>query len=204
MAEVAANPPAFGKAEPHLYPWWLILIEGIAAVLIGVAFFTRPGITAHTVTMFVALYWLISGVIALASLFWDRSQWGWKLVWGIVSVIAGWWIIGNVLMGAATLLWVYALILGTQGLIIGVVELVQAFQGAGWGRGVLGAISVLFGGWIMYLVIGKPFEVVVIFAYAFAIMAIIGGIAAIFFSFKVRGMESKAVGSGSGSMGATA
>ena len=202
MAGVAANSPAFGKAEPHMYPWWLLLIEGIAAILVGIFFFMTPGITAATVALFVALYWLITGLVTLISLFWDRTQWGLKLLWGIVSVIAGWWIIGNLLLGTATLLWVYALILGIQGLIIGIVELVQAFQGAGWGRGALGAISVLFGGWILYLAIGKPLEVVVIFAYVFAILAIIGGMAAIFFAFQVRGMEKSTVGSGS--MGATA
>jgi uncharacterized membrane protein HdeD (DUF308 family) len=202
MAEVAANPPAFGKAEPHLYPWWLLLIEGIAAILIGIFFFMTPGITAATVAFFVALYWMITGIVTLVSLFWDRTQWGWKLVWGIISVIAGWWIIGNLLLGTATLIWVYALILGIQGLIIGIVELVQAFQGAGWGRGALGAISVLFGGWIMYMAIGRPVQIVVIFAYAFAILAIVGGIAAIFFAFQVRGMEKSATPRGT--MGATA
>jgi uncharacterized membrane protein HdeD (DUF308 family) len=202
MADVAANPPAFGKAEPHFYPWWLLLIEGIAAIIVGIFFFTSPAITATTVVFFVALYWVITGVVTLVSLFWDRSQWGLKLLWGIISVIAGWWIIGNLLLGTATLIWVYALILGIQGLVIGAVEIYQAFQGAGWGRGILGAISLLFGGWIVYLAIGRPAAVVVLFAYVFAIMAIVGGIAAIFFAFQVRGMEKSSVGSGS--MGATA
>ena len=200
-ADTAANPPAFGAGAPHLYPWWLILIEGIAAVLLGVMFFITPGITAATVAFFVAIYWMVTGVITLASLFWDRSQWGWKLLWGSVSVVAGWYIIGNLVLGTVVLLWAWVFILGFQGLLIGVVEIVQGFQGAGWGRGTLGVFSALIGGWIIWLALQQPAEAVFLMAWVFGALAIVGGLAAIFFSFKVKGMETTA---GSGSIGVPA
>lgn len=189
MADTTANPPAFGAAEAGAFPWWVMLIEGIAALILGVFFFMTPAVTTLTVAWFIALYWVITGVISVISLFWDRTQWGWKLFWGIISIVAGWYLLGNLILGTAILLWVYVLILGFQGLIIGIVQIVQAFQGAGWGRGILGAISLLLGGWIVYLAFQKP-GVIGVLPWVFGFFAVVGGIAAIVFSFQLRKLNA--------------
>jgi uncharacterized membrane protein HdeD (DUF308 family) len=191
MADTTANPPAFGAGDAAAFPWWVMLLEGIALLILGIMFFTSPALTTAVAIWFVALYWVITGVVALVSLFWDRTQWGWKLVWGVISVMAGWYVLTNIIAGAVLLLWVYMLILGIQGLIMGVVELVQGFQGAGWGRGVLGAINLLFGGVLVYWAFNNP-AVIGIFPFVFGIFAVIGGIAAIVFSFQLRKMNATA------------
>jgi uncharacterized membrane protein HdeD (DUF308 family) len=189
MADSTANPPAFGAGDAGAFPWWVMLIEGIAALLLGIMFFTNPAATTGVVIWFLALYWVLTGVIAVVSLFWDRTQWGWKLFWGIVSIMAGWYVLTNLLAGALLILWVSLLILGIQGLVIGIVEIVQAFQGAGWGRGVLGAINLLFGVLLTYWAFNKP-AVISVFPYVFGAFAIVGGIAAIVFSFQLRKMNA--------------
>jgi uncharacterized membrane protein HdeD (DUF308 family) len=186
MAETTANPPAFGAGDAAAFPWWVMLLEGIVALVLGILLFMYPGVTAVVAIWFVALYWVITGIITLASIFWDRTQWGWKLFWGVISIAAGWFIMTNPIIGAGTFLWTFALILGIQGLILGVVQVVAAFQGAGWGRGVLGAISMLFGVLIlMYL-----WQAALVLPWIFGIFAVAGGLAAIFFSFQLRKMNA--------------
>ncbi|MBV9454528.1 MAG: hypothetical protein JOZ19_10470 [Rubrobacter sp.] len=34
-------------------------------------------------------FWLIDGVLRIVSIFVDSSSWGWKLVGGIIGVLAG-------------------------------------------------------------------------------------------------------------------
>lgn len=191
-APAGANPAPFGDTKPHFYPWWLILIEGIAAILIGIALFVVPVQAALGIGFFIGLYWVLTGIIALVSLFWDRSHWGWKLFWGIISVMAGWYVLGNLIAGTVFLAWIWVLILGLQGLIVGVIELVQAFKGAGWGRGILGALSVIIGGWLVWATMAQPARVVFAVPWVIGIFAVIGGIAAIVFSFQARKMEAAA------------
>jgi uncharacterized membrane protein HdeD (DUF308 family) len=186
MAETTANPPAFGAGDAAAFPWWVMLLEGIAALLLGILLFVYPGVTTVTAVWFIALYWVITGVIALVSLYWDRTQWGWKVFWGIVSIAAGWFILTNPIIGAGTLLWAFALILGIQGILLGVVQVVAAFQGAGWGRGVLGVISFLFGALILMYV----WQAALVIPWVFGIFAVIGGFAAIFYSFQLRKMTA--------------
>jgi uncharacterized membrane protein HdeD (DUF308 family) len=183
MADTAvATPSAFGTATARDFPWWMMLIEGIAALILGIFFFTNPVATTVTVVWFVALYWVITGVIQVVSLFWDRTQWGWKLAWGIISILAGWFVLTDILVGTAALLFIYVIIIAVQGIILGIVQIAQATKGAGWGRGVLGGLSIFFG----ILLLAWNWKVVVVLPWVFGIFAVIGGIAAIFASFQLR------------------
>ena len=69
--------------------WWLVLLEGIVAVIVGIFLITNPASTLIFLVTFLGIYWLVTGVINLITLFWNRSQWGWKLFTGIVGIIAG-------------------------------------------------------------------------------------------------------------------
>jgi uncharacterized membrane protein HdeD (DUF308 family) len=69
-----------------------------------------------------------------------------------------------------------------MGLIIGVVSLIQAFQGGGWGIGILGALSIVFGLILLFnAVIGA-----LALPWVLGIFGIVGGIAAIFMAFRIR------------------
>ena len=179
---IATTPSAFGKASAADFPWWLMLIEGIAAVIVGIFLFTNPAATTVTIVWFIALYWVFTGIISVVSLFWDRTQWGWRLAWGVISILAGWFILTNLFVGTFALLWIYVIIIAVQGIILGIIELVQAFQGAGWGRGVLGGLSIVFG----LLLLAWNYKVVFVLPWVFGVFAVVGGLAAIFASFALR------------------
>ena len=50
-------------------PWWLVLLQGIAAVIIGVFLLTAPGITLLFLVQVLGFFWLIGGILGIMSIF---------------------------------------------------------------------------------------------------------------------------------------
>jgi uncharacterized membrane protein HdeD (DUF308 family) len=166
--------------------WWVPLVQGIAAIILGILFLTNPGATLAVTAAFVGFYWLITGVINIVLIFTDSSMWGWKLFIGGLGILAGLVVVTNMFdhpiattLGLAA---IFVWVLGLQGIIMGVIEIVQAFQGAGWGRGILGVLSILIGGWLMANAMLGALAV----PWVLGVMMIIFGIAAVFMAFKVK------------------
>ncbi len=84
--------------ETKAMPWWLILIEGISAIIIGILLFTSTVQTMAVLVVFLGFYWLIKGIFDLVSMFVDHSMWGWKLFIGIIGILAGIVILRNPIM----------------------------------------------------------------------------------------------------------
>ena len=169
-------------------PWWLVLLEGIAGLLIGILLLTQTGVTLFALIVFVGVYWFVTGILELVMLFVDQRQWGWKLFSGIIGIIAGllvirhpWW--ATVLI-PTTLVW----ILGVVGVVIGLVAIVRAFMGGGWASAVLGILSILLGAILLF----NTVVATVVLVYAVAIWAIVGGIFAIVAAFMLRGRQQQA------------
>jgi uncharacterized membrane protein HdeD (DUF308 family)/predicted flap endonuclease-1-like 5' DNA nuclease len=162
--------------------WWLLLLEGIAAIILGVLLLTQPAATIQAIVIFLGIYWLITGVLTLVSLIWDRSQWGLKLITGIVGIIAGLFIVRNPIISAFVVPASFALVLGVIGLLVGIGQLIQAFRGGGWGIGLLGVLSIILG----ILLITNPVIAGLSLALMLAILLIVGGIVAIFAAFSLR------------------
>jgi uncharacterized membrane protein HdeD (DUF308 family) len=134
----------------RIFPWWATLIQGIAAVIIGALLIFQPLTTTVTLVYFIGWWWLIAGIFELGTLFVDRTAWGWRVFTGLLSIIAGGYIIAAPFLGAAIVVGIATLLLGINGMIIGVVDLIKAFQGDGWGKGVLGAFSFIIGAIIAF------------------------------------------------------
>lgn len=163
-------------------PWWLLLLEGIAAIIIGVFLLISPGMTTLVLVQFLGFYWLFCGVLSLVSLFVDRSNWGWKLCAGILGIIAGLIVIRHPLWSAVlvptTLVW----LLGILGIVEGIAKFVQAFRGGGGGMAVLGILSILFGIFLLFAPVIAALALILVLG----IFAIVGGIGAIILAFRVR------------------
>ena len=176
---------ATASQEGSTVPWWLVLLEGIALVILGLLLLTDPAATTVVLIQFLGIYWLVKGIFVLVSMFIDHRQWGWKLFSGILGIIAGILILQHPLWSAilvpATLVW----LLGFFGIIMGVISLFQAFTGAGWGVGVLGVLSIIFG---LYLLANTLISTLSV-PWVVGIFALIGGVVAIWNSFKVRSVQ---------------
>jgi uncharacterized membrane protein HdeD (DUF308 family) len=130
-------------------PWWMTLIMGILAFVVGAILLWAPAKNkANTYQLLIAVlgfYWLISGFVDIISMFTDHKGWGWKLFMGIVSIIAGGYILMYPVAAGVALPRIFVLILGLWGLMEGIILLIMAFKGGGWGSGILGVIAIIFG-----------------------------------------------------------
>ena len=118
--------------DRRFYPrWWLLLLEGIAGILFGLAMFIWP-LTAASVTaillLYLAAFWLIlSGIAEIAAAIALRHEitHEWTLiVAGIVSIILGLLLIFNPRASLLTII----LLVGIYAIIFGIVMIVRAFQ----------------------------------------------------------------------------
>ena len=169
-------------------PWWLTLIMGIAAIIIGAILLWAPAKTKvetyQLLVAFIGIYWLISGVMDIISMFVDHTAWGWKLFMGIVSIIAGFYVLAYPIAAAVALPRIMVLVLGIWGLMYGAILLIMAFKGGGWGAGILGVLGIIFGFILIadYGSLGSGLSML----WAAAITAFIGGFVLVFQAFRNR------------------
>jgi len=187
------------EVENSGIPWWLVLIQGIAAIILGILLFTRPVATTIIVIQFLGIYWLITGILSIISLLWDRTAWGWKLFSGILGVLAGLFIIENPLWSTLLVPTTLAWVLGFTGILMGIIQLIQAFRGAGWGAGILGGLSILLG----ILLIAHPVIAGFSLPWILGGLLVFGGILTIFAAFSLRRVEKQPEAAGSKSINQT-
>jgi uncharacterized membrane protein HdeD (DUF308 family) len=179
-----------GPALPASFPtppWWLVLLQGLASVVIGLLLLTETGMTLFYLVVFLGVYWLVGGVFDLVSLFVDRRHAGWKVFSGVIGIIAGLVIVRHPLWSSVlvpvTLVWVLAFI----GILIGVTHVIRAFSGGGWGSAIVGLLSLLFG----LILLARPLESLVVLVLLVAVWAVIGGAVAVVVSFVMLSRERR-------------
>ena len=169
--------------EPVAVPWWLILLDGIAALIIGILLIAYPQATLTFIVVLLGIYWLIAGIFKIISIFVDSSQWGLKLLIGVLGIIAGIIVLQYPFMSKNVVAFAFVLILGIDGIIIGILALIQGFQGGGWGSSILGILSILFG---IIILANAWISSFIALPYILGIFGIIGGILAIIMAFKLK------------------
>ena len=169
-------------------PWWLTLIMGIAAFVVGAILLWAPAKnkvdTYQLLVAFLGIYWLIKGIVDIISLFVDHTAWGWQLFIGIVSIIAGGYVLMYPMAAGVALPRIFVLILGLWGLMEGIILLIMAFRGGGWGAGILGVMAIIFGLILMgeYAKLGSGLAMV----WAAAIWGLVGGVLMVIQAFRQR------------------
>jgi len=170
------------QKQAPVIPWWVVLIEGIAAIILGILLLINPGSTTVLIIQFLGIYWFIDGIMSIVRIFIDKTAWGWKLLSGIIGILAGIAIIQYPLWATILVPTVMVWLFGFFGIIIGVIGLIQAFQGAGWGAGILGVLSILFG----IVLLANPLVGAVTLPFIFGFLGIVGGIAALVMAFRMK------------------
>ncbi len=166
------------------FPWWVVLVEGIFALIFGLLLITAPGSTSLFLVTVLGFYWLIRGIFSIIEIFIPNTgtHWGWLLFMGILGIIAGMVVLRN--LGYATVLVGTFIIvfLAVDALIMGIMGLIRAFTGGGWGPGILGILTII----IAILLFTNVFGAVLALPIVIGAILIVGGIVAIFFSFRIR------------------
>lgn len=168
--------------------WWVLLVEGIALAIIGAILLWAPAKdkmdTYLLLVELLGIWWLVRGIMDLVMIFVDRTAWGWKLFMGIISIIAGGAILMYPVAAAVALPQIFVLVLGIWALIQGIVMLIMAFRGGGWGAGILGGIGIVLG--LILMSDYGSFGMGLAFLWTAAVFAVIGGIVLIVQAFRQR------------------
>ena len=170
------------------FPWWVGLMQGAFSLIIGFLLLSNPLASTAMIVQFVGMYWLISGVFSLVSIFIDESGRGWKLISGVIGVLAGLSIVNHPIWSTFMLPTVMVIFMGVDGLIIGVIGIIGAFKGGGLASGILGALSFFFG----LFLLGSPFIGALALPFVYGALAMVGGIAAIIAAFQQNKAEQAA------------
>jgi len=178
---------AVAQTQPQR-PWWLTLIVGISAIVVGgLLLFGNLNTQVKTYFMLVevlGIWWLVDGIFDIVGLFVDRTAWAWKLFIGIVSIIAGGYILMYPILVGLQLPQLFVLILGIWGVMKGLILLFLAFKGGGWAAGLMGAITIFFGA-VLIANYGEPGWGVAL-VWVAALFAFVGGFFMVYQAFKQR------------------
>jgi len=115
------------RAASHHERWWLLLLEGVLGVVIGIYAFAAPGATALILTIFVGAWAMVSGLFEMAAAF--TGPWGsagkWTLgLGGFFSIVVGALIFWNPLGGALSLV----ILLGAYATSFGILLMILGFK----------------------------------------------------------------------------
>jgi uncharacterized membrane protein HdeD (DUF308 family) len=143
---------SYAEGRGEALPWWLVLVEGIVVALFGLILLVAPGASLFFLVL-LGIYLLVAGIFRIIGIFLDSSSWGWKLIAGVLCLIAGVAILSDPLWSTTLASTWLVILVGFLALLQGAAGLVVAFQGGGWGMGFLSVLGILFG---LFLVINPP------------------------------------------------
>ena len=166
------------------FPWWVVLVEGIFALIFGLLLITAPGTMSVFLVTVLGFYWLIRGIFSIIEIFIPNTgiHWGWLLFIGILGIIAGVVVLRNLVYATAVVGTFIIVFLAVDGLIMGIMGLIRAFTGGGWGPGILGILTIIIAIFLFTNLLGAVLALPIVLG-AFLI---VGGIVAIFYSFRIR------------------
>ena len=130
--------------------WWLVLLRGILAILFGLFALFAPGTALLALVFVFGAYAILDGITAIVAGVRhrkDEPHWGWHVVQGVVSRIAG--IVAFAWPGVTVLAILF--VIAFWSIINGVAQIIESFamrrRGAStWGWSLAsGVVSVLFG-----------------------------------------------------------
>ena len=173
--------------------WWMPLMRGILLVVVGILMFTQPGTTLLSLLWFMGIYWIVDGVFSLIEGVRGHPEKSriWMFISGIVSILAGIFILGNPLVAGLisgsflTYLIGFTVIISGLMMIFAGREKDGARQWSVWGL-IMGILYVLFG----LFVITHPLVTLASLVWIFSIWAIVAGVVAVVMAFRLRGLAT--------------
>lgn len=160
--------------------WWVLLLQGLAAIGFGLFLLFQPAVTLVVMTTFMGAYWLVDGIFkaigALSGQHGDRSWWL-LLLSGVLGIVGGLIVMSQPILSTLVTQLFFVYMLAAQALIGGILSIIWAvrvrneIQGEGWIiiGGILGIL-------LAVLLISAPLGSILFLAWVTAIIAIVGGI----------------------------
>jgi uncharacterized membrane protein HdeD (DUF308 family) len=172
--------------------WWIMLIQGIASIILGILLFTNPGTTLIALALVLGIFWIAGGVMDIIGAFTGKDgnrHWFWQLLGGILGVVVGFLLVTQPVTGAVAIPFAMTLLLGIGAILSGIFNSIGAFMArkeidGEWWTITWGIISILLGFWIL----SNLGAASVAYVFVAAIFAIVGGVFEIFAAFRVRSL----------------
>lgn len=162
--------------------WWVPVVRGIAAIVLGVLSFVWPGISVLVFLTLIAAFWIVDGGASIFYAFKSKS-WGWAFWGGLISVVAG--VLAVLQPGVAAISLV--IVIAVWAIVRGLLDIYTAIAlrkqiDFEWWLGLSGLAAVVFG----IVVLARPGAgAIAIVAILGAFMIIIGG-TLIFSGLRIR------------------
>jgi uncharacterized membrane protein HdeD (DUF308 family) len=186
MAETVLTCVTDETKKSGQFHWWLILLWGVLAMILGILFLVTPAMTTLVFVTFLGAYWFVGGVFTLGSLVVNRTNMGWKIFVGILNIIAGILVLAYPLYSTLILLGFFVIALGFWAVFMGFVHLYHAFSVQDAGSGILGIISLIFG----ILLFVFPYASIIMVPLIAGVVALALGISAVIFSFTAKEIQA--------------
>ena len=165
--------------------WKALMFVGVAAIVLGCIAILVPAVASVGTAIFIGWLLLLVGIVLVAAAFSAHSvgPFALRMLWAVLTVIVGLWLIVEPHNGTLTLtlvLGIYFLLMGLTrilvafmgrgtpnagwlglsgvcGLIVGILVLVEFPSSADWAIGLLVGIDLIFAGWTLISVaqVGK-------------------------------------------------
>ncbi|MCU0945372.1 MAG: DUF308 domain-containing protein [Rubritepida sp.] len=170
--------------------WWVLLLRGIAALVVGFIAFVWPGVTLAALILLFAAYAIADGGLSLYMALMgkgERSR-GWLLFEGVLGVAAG---LVAIAAPGLTLLWLTVL-MGGWLLARGAVEVYMALKlrreiEGEWALVLHGVACALFG----LAIIAWPAAGALALAWTVGAFALFSGVLLVVLALRLRGLHAR-------------
>ena len=183
--QTSQNPTVSGTGFSS---WWLVLLLGILAVIVGLLFLVFPNQSIQAYLIFLGVYWIFGGLISLIALAKNKSDPQWELFFAVISIIAGVAILTYPYYSFVIAATLYVTIIGLWAFLMGAAKLFRAYIAKDAGSGVLGIINLVFG----VLIIANPLVTAGILAMIFGVFSLVAGLAAIGLAYRMKQAQETA------------
>jgi uncharacterized membrane protein HdeD (DUF308 family) len=175
--------------------WWVLLLRGIVAILLGISLIASPGITLLALAYMFAVFTAIDGVVAVIigvrgeS---DGTVWWTMVILGVLAIVAGITAATLALSKPGLALYTLLVVIAASAIARGVFEIVAAVRlrkeiDDEWILGLSGALSILFG----VLILSRPGAGLVVVALLIGAYMFALGIMAVALSLRLRRIGNK-------------
>jgi len=170
--------------------WWVPVIRGVAAIVFGFIAFAYPGLTLATLVIFFGAWVLVDGVFRVIGAIGGRASdpdWDWHLIIGILGIVVGvltFHAPGITALALVIYIAAWALMMGLAEIALAI-KLHREIKGE-WFLVLMGLISIVFAAMLFW----NPVAGAATLVWLIAWYAVIFGILAIVFGFRLRSLRS--------------
>ncbi|WP_270934713.1 HdeD family acid-resistance protein [Falsiroseomonas oryzae] len=165
--------------------WWLFLLRGVVGILFGIVVFLAPGAGLAVILAFLAAWLAVDGIASLVQaarggpdLTGRHRSRTWLALDGVASLLLAAVVLFMPGLSAITLV----IMVGAWAMAVGVLRIVLGWRAGDWAMGLLGALSVLLGIWL----IAAPGPGLLALIWIVALESIVMGVLFLVFGWRLR------------------